>query len=267
MSQASTLLSLMITAVRKTARKLGRDFGELRNLQTSVKEPSDFVERAHQGAEKILHQELATARPGYGFLLQKGGEIQGSDTTHRFLGEVLGGSLNFQHGCTPFTLSLALEREGEVIAGVIYDPVSDEIFSAEKGRGAFMNDHRLRVAARRSLRHALLATTIPEQGAPHQAVFLTKLYGLMPVVAGIRSSGCTALDLAYVAAGRYDAYFGQNLKPWTMAAGLVLLREAGGLLVDSDEETSSPLETGRLLAGNGMLMPHLTDVIRTSLPS
>lgn len=228
----------MIAAARKAARTLQRDFGEVENLQVSVKGPGDFVSAADIRAENIIREELEKARPGYGFLMEESGEVAGSDKTHRWIVDPLDGTTNFLHGIPMFAISIALERTtpigNQIVAGVVYNPITDEMFVAEKGNGAFLNSRRLRVSARRDISQAVVATGIPHMGRPGQATFLRELATVMDEVAGVRRSGSAALDMAYVAAGRFDAYWETGIKPWDIAAGVVLVREAGGFVSDID---------------------------------
>jgi len=257
MAIRSALMNVMIKAARKAARGLARDFGEVEHLQVSRKGPANFVTAADLKAEKILREELATARPGYGFLLEEGGEIEGSDKTHRWIVDPLDGTTNFLHGLPHFAISIGLERNGELIAGVIYDPIKDELFSAEKGQGAFLNDRRLRVAARADLHESLLATGIPFQGRPGHDQLRQELAVLTEKVAGIRRFGSAALDLAYVAAGRYDGFWERGLSPWDMAAGVVLVREAGGIVGGIDGKPLN-IDGSSILASNEALFRPLS---------
>ena len=248
----SALLNVMVQAAIKAGKSLGRDFGEVQNLQVSVKGPGDFVSNADRKAEKIVKEELLKARPTYGFLGEESEEIKGTDGAHRWIVDPLDGTTNFLHSNPLFAISIALEREGQLIAGVIYNPASDELFTAEKGKGAYMNDRRLRVAARKSLADALVTTGIPHRGRDNHARFLKEMGRLMQEVAGIRRSGSAALDLAFVAAGRFDAYWEHNLKAWDIAAGIVMVREAGGLVSDLSGGDKF-LESGDVLAANTTL--------------
>jgi len=252
MNPRSPLLNVMTRAVDKAARALKRDFGEVQQLQVSTKGPSDFVSNADLKSERILREELAKARPGFGFLAEESGASAGSDTEHRWLIDPLDGTTNFLHGLPHFAISVALEKSGEVIAGVIYDPIKDEMFVAEKGGGAFLNDRRLRVSARRSLGESLLATGIPFRGHGQPADFAHQLDFAMRETAGVRRFGAAALDLAYVAAGRYEGFWEEGLSPWDVGAGILLVREAGGFVSDL-KGGQSMLHGGSILASNGLL--------------
>ncbi|MBL1234882.1 MAG: inositol monophosphatase, partial [Rhodobiaceae bacterium] len=232
MQNLSPTLTVMVNATRKAARGLQRDFGEVENLQVSMKGPGDFVTSADLKAEKILREELQKARPGYGMLLEESGAIEGSDKSHRWIVDPLDGTTNFLHGIPQFAISIGLERQGQMVAGVIYNPITDEMFIAEKGRGSFLNNRRLRVANRRDINQAVVCTGIPHMGRGNHSQALSELAAVMPHVAGIRRTGSAALDLAYVAAGRFDGFWESDLSTWDMAAGLIILREAGGFATD-----------------------------------
>lgn len=261
MARHTPVMAVMVAAARKAARGLQRDFGEVENLQVSLKGPANFVTAADRKAEKVLFEELSKARPGYGFLMEEGGAVEGSDKSHRWLIDPLDGTTNFLHGIPQFAISIGLERDGQIVAGVVYNPISDEMFIAEKGQGAFLNDRRIRVAARRDLAQAVVATGIPHLGRPGHKPFLTELAAVMNEVAGVRRSGSAALDMAYVAAGRYDAYWEANLAAWDLAAGIILVREAGGFVSDLDGRDGM-LVTGGAIAGNEALQAQLAKVLK-----
>jgi myo-inositol-1(or 4)-monophosphatase len=250
-------MNIMVSAARKAGRSLARDFGEVEQLQVSVKGPANFVSAADHKAEEIIFKELVKARPGYGFLMEERGEVAGDDKTHRWIVDPLDGTTNFLHGIPHFAISIGLERSGVLVAGVIYNPATDELFAAEKGKGAFLNDRRrLRVAARKTLADAVVATGIPHRGRPGHPGFMREMQTVMSEVAGIRRSGSAALDLAYTAAGRYDGYWERNLKPWDVAAGIVIVREAGGLVTDVEGKDKA-LEKCDVLAGNSQIIKAL----------
>ncbi len=253
---------MMIAAARKAGRVLARDFGELENLQVSRKGPSDFVTAADLKSEKILFEELSKARPGYGFLMEERGAVEGSDKTHRWIVDPLDGTTNLMHGIPHFAVSIGLEREGLLVAGVVYNVVRDELFWAEKGQGAYMNDKRLRVAARADMRDALFATGTPFNGhdASQHERFAAELGRVIPRCAGVRRFGAAALDLAYVAAGRFDGFWERGLSPWDIAAGAVLVREAGGMAQEIDG--GDFMKTGAIVAANNALLGPLTQAIR-----
>ena len=245
----SALLNVMIKAARKAGRMLKRDFGEVEHLQVSLKGPANFVTAADRRAEEILREELEQARPGYGFLGEEGGAREGSDKTHRWIVDPLDGTSNFLHGIPHFAISIALEREGTIVAGLVYNPANEELFTAERGKGAFLNDQRLRVAARKRLADAVIACGLPHLGRGDLELARKELVAVQDKVAGLRRFGAAALDLAWLAAGRFDGYWERNLSPWDVAAGLILVREAGGFVTDLDGG-EAPFLTGDVVAGN-----------------
>jgi myo-inositol-1(or 4)-monophosphatase len=245
----SALLNVMIAAARKTARTLKRDFGEIEKLQVSLKGPGNYVSAADKRAEETLYAELAKARPGYGFIGEEGGRRDGADKTHTWIVDPLDGTTNFLHGVPHFAISIALQREGALIAGVVYNPATDEMFVAERGKGAFVNDHRIRVAARRDLKDALVACGLPHPNRSDLALNGREIAAMQARTGGLREFGAAALDLAFVAAGRVDAYWERDLAPWDLAAGIVLVREAGGFVSDLDGGDSM-LDKGQIAAGN-----------------
>ncbi|HZS63096.1 MAG TPA: inositol monophosphatase family protein [Xanthobacteraceae bacterium] len=257
----SALLNVMIKAARLAGRTLKRDFGEVEQLQVSMKGPANFVTASDKRAEEILRQELAKARPGYGFLGEEGGRIQGSDSTHLWIVDPLDGTTNFLHGIPQFAISIALEREGTIVAGLIYNPANDEMFLAERGKGAFLNDKRLRVAARRRLMDSIVACGLPHYGRGDLALGARELAAVQPVVAGLRRFGSAALDLAWTAAGRYDGYWERALSPWDMAAGILMVREAGGFVTDLDAKDTM-LTSGDIIAGNEIIHRELLQILR-----
>jgi myo-inositol-1(or 4)-monophosphatase len=259
----SALLNVMIKAVHKASRALKRDFGEIEQLQVSLKGPANFVSAADHRAEEILQAELERARPGYGFVGEEGGVREGNDKTHRWIVDPLDGTLNFLHGIPHFAISLALEREGTIVAGVIYNPIHDELFSAERGKGAFLNDQRLRVAARKRLAEAVVACALPHPGRGDVLLTRNEHAAVQDKVAGLRRFGAAALDLAWVAAGRVDAYWERGLSPWDMAAGIALVREAGGYVSDLNGGEAM-LTTGGIVAGNDAIHRELLRVVQSA---
>jgi myo-inositol-1(or 4)-monophosphatase len=260
MPQTSALMNVMIAAVRKAGRALSRDFGEIENLQVSRKGPADFVTSADLKAEKTLFEELSKVRPGYGFVMEERGAVEGTDKTNRWLVDPLDGTTNIKHGLPHYAISVALEREGVLVSGVVYNVVRDELFWAEKGQGAYLNDRRLRVAARTDMREALFATGTPFHGKPGHERSLKEIGAVIEKSAGIRRWGAAALDLAYVAAGRFDGFWERNLNVWDVAAGAVLVREAGGMVTEIDG--GDFMKTGAVLASNATLTPILTKTLR-----
>jgi myo-inositol-1(or 4)-monophosphatase len=257
----SALLNVMIAAARKTARNLKRDFGEVEKLQVSLKGPGNYVSAADRRAEETLYAELARARPGYGFVGEEGGRREGADKTHTWIVDPLDGTTNFLHGIPQFAISIALERDGMLAAGLVYNPVSDEMFVAERGKGAFLNEQRIRVAARRELANALVAGDLPHPSRGDLALNAREIATIQPLVAGLRGLGSAALDLAFVAAGRFDAYWERNLSAWDLAAGIVLVREAGGYVSDLDGGEAM-LDKGHVIAGNETMHREVLKALR-----
>ena len=252
---SSPIMVVMTAAIRKAARGVQRDFGEIANLQVSLKGPGDYVTAADKRCEKVLRAELAKARPGYGFLGEEEGESKGSDPDNRFIIDPIDGTSNFMHGIPFFAITVALERKGEIVAGITYNPITDEFFHSEKGVGAFMNNKRMRVAARQQLHEAVVSTNIPHPGLKHRHVQHRNEIAVMQArTSGVRSLGSTALELAYVAAGRLDAAWCHDLNAWDMAAGLLFIREAGGFVSKIGSE-GDPLYAGAYVAGNADLLP------------
>ena len=256
----SALLNVMIKAAHKASRALKRDFGELEHLQLSVKGPANFVTAADRRAEETLRSELEQARPGYGFLGEEGGLHEGTDKTHCWIVDPLDGTLNFLHGIPHFAVSIALEREGTIIAGVVYNPVSDDLFTAERGKGAFLNDRRLRVSARRELSEAVVACALPHPSRGDVMLTRNEHAAVQQKVAGLRRFGAAALDLAWVAAGRFDGFWEERLKPWDVAAGILIVTEAGGRVTGMD---GGPFDmaAGHLLATNGVIHREMLEII------
>jgi myo-inositol-1(or 4)-monophosphatase len=257
----SALLNVMIRAARKAGRGLKRDFGEIEHLQVSMKGPANFVSAADRRAEQILHEDLVQARPGYGFLGEEGGRREGADKTHTWIVDPLDGTTNFLHGIPQFAISIALEREGTIVAGLIYNPATEEMFMAERGKGAFLNDKRLRVAARQRLIEAVIACALPHHGRGDLALFRKEFQVVQEKVAGLRRFGAAALDLAWVAAGRLDGFWERDLSPWDMAAGVLLVREAGGFVSDGDGGDAM-LSKGHIVAGNETMHRELLRLLK-----
>ena len=257
----SALLNVMIAAARKAARALKRDFGEVEKLQVSLKGPANFVTAADRRAEETLYQELTKARPGYGFLGEEGGKREGPDKTNTWIVDPLDGTTNFLHGIPQLAISIALERDGAIVAGLVYNPATDEMFFAEKGKGAFLNDQRIRVAARKRLDDAVVACGLPHHGRPGIPLAQKETEAVQTQVAGLRRFGAAALDLAWVAAGRLDGYWERHIKPWDMAAGLILVREAGGYASDCDGKDDM-MAKGEIIAGNETILKELLRVIK-----
>ena len=259
----SANITVMIQAARKAARNVKRDYGEGDQLQVSHKGPADFVTAADIRTEKILTESLSNARPEYGFLSEELGEVKGTDNNYRWIIDPIDGTTNFIHGIPHFAISIALEENGALIAGVIYEPINDQMFWAERGNGAWINDRRLRVSARKRMSESIFATGIPFLGRGDHKVFLRQIEAIMAVSAGIRRFGSAALDLAYVAAGRFDGFWETNLKPWDIAAGILIVREAGGM-VSGTKGREDMLATGCIVAANPYLHSELLEKVRNS---
>ena len=257
----SPLMTVMVAAVRKAGRSLVRDFGEVENLQVSLKGPANFVSNADRKAERILQDELAKARPSFGFIMEEGGEVEGTDESHRWIIDPLDGTTNFLHGIPLFCVSVGLARDGVPVAGVIFNPVTDELFIAEKGAGAFMNDRRIRVAARRTLADSVICCGLPHMGRGDFAQFNREYAAIAPKVSGMRRTGSAAIDLAWVAAGRFDGFWERGLSSWDIVAGIVIIREAGGYVSDLDD-ADKMLAKGDIIAGNETIRKDLLAVLR-----
>lgn len=262
----SAHMTVMQNAAQRAAKRLLRDFAEVEQLQVSVKGPGDFVSQADLRAEQTLRDDLTKARPGYAFLMEESGESGGDNWTWRWVVDPLDGTTNFLHGIPHWAISIGLERRrddgtAETMAGVVYSPTVDEMFWAEKGVGAFLNDRRLRVSGRRDMKEAVFATGIPFAAVTprNRLAFARTLATLMPQVAGVRRFGAAALDLAWVAAGRYDGYWELGVKPWDVMAGLLMVREAGGFT--ADVAGGDPTVTGDVIAANQYLHPHLLEAV------
>src|SRR6202046_5820715 len=252
----SATLNVMVKAARRAGRSLKRDLGELEHLQVSLKGPRNFVTAADRKAEEMLRDDLEKARPGYGFLGEEGGAREGADKSHRWIVDPLDGTTNFLHGIPPFAVSIALERDGVIVAALVYNPANEETFVAERGKGAYLNDQRIRVAARERLNDAVVACGLPHYGRGDLALARCEIAAAQQHFAGLRRSGAAALDLAWIAAGRLDAYWERDLSSWDMAAGSILVREAGGFVSDLDGD-GDIFAKGQVVAGNDTMHPEL----------
>ena len=262
MAIGSANLNIMTKAARVAGRSLAKDFREVENLQVSMKGAGDFVSKADIRAEEILKEELLGARPTYGWLGEETeDEIKGEDPTRRWIVDPLDGTTNFLHGMPHWAVSIALEHKGEIVAGVIFDPAKDEMFFAEKGQGAWMNQGRIRVSGRRSMAEAVFATGIQYANSPTLPDTLQDLARLMPMCAGARRWGAAALDLAYVAAGRYEGYWERGVHPWDIAAGVIIVREAGGL-VEAIEPGEPVVESKQIVAANDLIFEKFAKTLR-----
>ncbi|NTT86186.1 inositol monophosphatase family protein [Tabrizicola fusiformis] len=260
--QGSANLNLMIKAARKAAKSLVKDFREVENLQVSSKGPGDFVSKADREAERLIKEELMGGRPTYGWLGEETGGEEGQDPTRRWIVDPLDGTTNFLHGMPHWAISIALEHKGEIVSAVVYDPAKDEMFWAEKGAGAWLNDsRRIRVSGRRQMIEAVFATGVPFAAKKTLPATLQDLARLMPTCAGVRRWGAASLDLAYVAAGRYEGYWERELQPWDIAAGLLLVKEAGGM-VGPVREGEDILGKGAVIAANEALFEPFCKTLR-----
>ena len=259
MTVGSANLNVMIKAARKAGRRLVRDFGEVENLQVSIKGPGDFVSNADRKAEQTIRQELMEARPNYGWVGEESEPVPGTDPTRRWIVDPLDGTTNFLHGLPHWAISIGLEHKGEMVAGVVFDPIKDEMFVAEKGTGAWLNDRRIRVSGRRDMSEMIFATGVPWGGSKELPNTLRDIAKVMPRCAGLRRWGAAALDLAYVAAGRYDGFWERGLHSWDIAAGLCILREAGGLFGSLTE--GDVMETGNVIAANSEIYEGLRKIL------
>jgi myo-inositol-1(or 4)-monophosphatase len=257
----SATINVMVKAARRVGRSLKRDLGEVENLQVSLKGPANFVTMADRRAEEMLHSDLTKARPGYGFIGEEGGIRAGDDKTHTWIVDPLDGTTNFLHGIPQFAISIGLSREGTIIAGVIFNPANDDLYVAERGKGAFLNDQRLRVAGRRKLNECVIACGLPHIGRGDLELSRQELTEIQSRVAGLRRFGAASLDMAFIAAGRLDGYWERNLQPWDMAAGTIIVREAGGI-VSGIEGNDDPLKTGSVICGNEFVHAELVKILK-----
>ncbi len=260
--QSSANLNIMMKAARKAGRSLVKDFREVENLQVSMKGAGDFVSKADLEAERILHEELMGARPTYGWLGEETGETPGADPTRRWIVDPLDGTTNFLHGMPHWAVSIALEHKGQIVSAVVFDAAKEEMFYAERGQGAWLNDSkRLRVSGRRRMIEAVFATGVPFGAKRTLPATLTDLARLMPECAGVRRWGSAALDLAYVAAGRYDGYWEREVQIYDIAAGYLIAKEAGAL-VEGVRADQDPLESGEILCANNEIFGSFARILR-----
>jgi myo-inositol-1(or 4)-monophosphatase len=266
----SGLITVMERAARKAAPRIRRDFGEVEHLQVSRKGPADFVSLADERAEQTVVEELRRARPDWGFWLEEGGTVEGDPTKPRWIVDPIDGTSNFLHGIPHFAISIAVQEPklgggwGDITQGLVYQPLTDESFWAEKGRGSWLNERRLRVSSRRDLADTLIATGIPFKGHGDMSRFDAVLDAVAPQVAGIRRFGSAALDMAWVAAGRFDGFWEEDLKAWDIAAGILLVREAGGFVTDF-RGADRALELGQVVAGNDIIHSRLHKLVAGAL--
>lgn len=259
--QGSANLNVMIKAARVAGRSLAKDFREVENLQVSSKGAGDFVSRADIAAEQIVRDILMEARPNYGWVGEESDAVEGKDPTRRWIVDPLDGTTNFLHGLPHWAVSIALEHKGELVAAVVFDAAKDEMFVAEKGQGAWLNESRLRVSDRTKMIESIFATGLPFGGRPELPEALQDMARLLPTCAGVRRFGAAALDLAYVAAGRYEGYWERSLNEWDIAAGILLVREAGGF-VEGVKAGEHALESGSVIAANASIFETFSRLIR-----
>lgn len=263
MALQTPVMNVMMRASEKAARSLLRDFNEVEHLQVSQKGPGDFVSAADRRSEEIIYEELKKVRPDYSFLMEESGAISGKDSEYRWIIDPLDGTTNFLHGIPHWAISIGLEHKGQIIAGLIHDPVKDEIFHAEKGKGAFMRRSRLRVSGRNELMNATIATGAPRRSQAQKNQFIAEYTAMQSVAPGLRRFGAAALDMAYVAAGRYEGFWERDLKAWDIAAGVLIVKEAGGFISDIDDIRKNPVDTGNILASNEQLFDPIGKVLKS----
>ncbi len=265
MASQTPIMNVMMRASEKAARSLLRDFNEVEHLQVSQKGPGDFVSAADRMAEEIIFEELKKLRPDYSFLMEESGAVEGSNPDYRWIIDPLDGTTNFLHGLPHWAISIALEHKGEIIAGLIHDPVKDDIFHAEKGKGAFMRRSRLRVSGHNDMSVAIIATGGVHVGfsVAQREKYIAEYMAIHAVSPCVRRFGSAALDMAYVAAGRFDGFWERNLKPWDIAAGAIIVKESGGFIADLDDIRKNPVNTGNILAANNSLFDSIGKVIKS----
>ncbi len=254
----SPLLNIMQKAAKKASRGLRRDFNELENLQVKTKGPANFVTASDIRTQKIIYEELSYAKPDWSFIMEESKPIENQNTKARFIIDPIDGTTNFMHGNPNFAISIAAEIDNRLEAAIIYSPITDEMFTAERGKGSFLNDKRIRVAARKKLSESILITGIPHLGRGNKELFIKEMDKIIPEVAGIRRSGSAALDLAWIAAGRYDIFWERGLSVWDIAAGILLVREAGGFAKGIDG-SDQDLWNGNIISGNDDMILALSE--------
>ncbi len=262
MAVSTPIMNIMMRASEKAARSLLRDFNEVEHLQVSKKGPGDFVSAADRRSEEIIFEELQKARPDYSFIMEEGGAIKGKDTESRWIIDPLDGTTNFLHGIPHWAISIALEHKGEIVAGLVHDPVKDEIFHAEKGKGAFVRRRRIRVSGRNTAEHAMIATGAPKRAEEKRKKFMAEYCAMQDAGFSLRRFGAAALDLAYVAAGRCDGFWERDLQAWDVAAGILIVKESGGFISDIDDIRHNPVNTGCVLAANEPLFEDIRRILK-----
>ena len=263
MIRYSANITIMMTAARKASKSILRDFGELEKLQVSVKGQNDFVTMADIKAQEIIHYELSRARENYGFLMEEGNNKSNiDDNEFTWIIDPIDGTLNFMNGIPYFGISIALNQKDQLIAGLVYDPIHNDFYWAEEGTGAYLNDQRLRVTNKSSLDKSVIALGIPFLGRGDHKQHIRSQEAVMSKVAGLRRFGAASLDLAYVAAGKVDGFWEYGLSPWDVAAGIILVKEAGGLALGIDNK-ENPLLTGNIVAGNTNIVKELQNILNS----
>ena len=263
MKSISANLNVIIKACEKASKSLIRDFGEIENLQVSIKGPSDFVSSADKKVEKTLIKELEKARPDYSFLSEEIGKIDKKNKNYKWIIDPIDGTLNFLHGIPHFAISVALEKEKEIVCGVIYDPIKDELFFAEKNQGAFLNNQKIRVSKRKTIKDCMLLTGGPSSKSNNKQISLQEYEKISNTITSpLRKMGSAALDMAYIAAGRADGFFQRNLNYWDVAAGLIIIREAGGIISDFSG-TKEFVEKKNIIATNSYINKDLVNLLKT----
>ena len=263
MKSISANLNVIIKACEKASKSLIRDFGEIENLQVSIKGPSDFVSSADKKVEKTLIRELEKARPDYSFLSEEIGKIDKKNKNYKWIIDPIDGTLNFLHGIPHFAISVALEKEKEIVCGAIYDPIKDELFFAEKNQGAFLNNQKIRVSKRKTIKDCMLLTGGPSSKSNNKQTSLQEYEKISNAITSpLRKMGSAALDMAYIAAGRADGFFQRNLNYWDVAAGLIIIREAGGIISDFSG-TKEFVEKKNIIATNAYINKDLVNLLKT----
>ena len=263
MKLTSANINVMVNACRKASKHIIRDFGEIEKLQTSVKGPGDFVTMTDKKVEEILIEELRKARPKYSVLSEEIGEIKNDDNEDfKWIIDPIDGTSNFLHGIPHFAISLALENKKEIICGIVFDPIKNELFSAEKGNGSYLNNQRMRVSARKKLKDCLIVTGGPRQNHQNREVSMEEYKKFSSkVLIPVRKMGSASLDMAYVAAGRCDGFWQRNLNYWDIAAGILLVKEAGGYVTDFSGKDKY-VENKTILATNSRISEEMIEVLK-----
>ena len=252
----------MVKVCRKAAKILIRDFGEIENLQVSLKGPGNFVTASDRKVEKIIIEELQKARPTYSILSEEIGEIN-NDESFKWIIDPIDGTANFLHGIPHFAISIGLEQDKEIVSGIIYDPIKDEMFVAEKGQGAYLNNKRMRVSARSKLKDCIICTGGPKQDSKHRAIPLEEYKKISSkIFIPVRKLGSASLDMAYVAAGRYDGYWQRDLSYWDIAAGIILVKESGGFVSDFNGENEY-IKNKTILVTNSKVDKEMIEVLKS----